>query len=870
MATNGGTMPNADPQRVSTGIADLDRLLDALRIGDNVVWRVSDLADYQRLVTPFARAAVAQQREIIYLRFGQHPPLLEAGPGIRVVPIDAHGGFESFTQRVWQLITDYGPGAFYVFDSLSDLLDAWATDTMVGHFFRVVCPYLYELDTVAYFALIAPRHSSRTLARIRQTTQVLIDIHHNGEERQLQPVKVWQRQSPTLFLPHHWHADDAFEPVLDSASATALQAQIAEREAAASRSQALDFWDQLFVQAEQSLADDRQDDELKTRILTAMIARNDRMLALADRYLSLADLISIRQRLLGSGFIGGKAVGMLLARAMVAQHEPELAEHRLDPHDSWYLGADAFYSFLVHNGCWPRFMQQRTKASYYSEAAALREAIKNGEFPTEIHQGLEGLLDYYGQYPIMVRSSSLLEDGFGNAFAGKYDSEFLVNQGSPEERLAALKQAIRTVYASALSNDALHYREQRGLQDQEEPMALLIQRVNGCYHGQYYLPDAAGVGISRNAFVWDDSMDPSAGMVRLVMGLGTRAVDRIEGDHAAVIALDQPGKQPYKSRDDRYRYSQHRVDVLDVASGDLTTIPAQQLMANASKLPIDWLAEVDRDASNRARELKLPNPIWRLTFNRLLQQSPFVENLQQILQRLEQAYGHPVDIEFTLRLDDQGQPHFNLVQCRPLATHGADRPIEWPKKVTEDQRLFQTDGHFMGGNMDWTFSRVMLVDAEAYSLLSMPQKRGVGQLIGDWNRQFKEDDIIMLIGPGRWGSSSPELGVPVGFADIHRVKILVEVADLGRGLIPDLSYGSHFFMDLVENQTGYVALFPHNRDSQVRLEALQRCPVLPHPEDSEVAGDPAIAGCLAVYDTSEERLRFIADVMDQRALCWWP
>lgn len=869
LVTNGGTMSNADSQRVSTGISDLDRLLDDLRIGDNVVWRVSSLADYRHLVSAFAEAAVQQQREIIYVRFGQDAPLLDVGPGVRVVAVDAQGGFEGFTRRVWQLITDYGPGAFYVFDSLSDLLDAWATDAMVGHFFRVVCPYLYELDTVAYFALIAPRHSRITLARIRATTQVLIDIHRDGDQRQLQPVKVWQRHSPTLFLPHHWYPKDAFEPVLDSASATALQAQLAEQEAALNQAQTLDYWDQLFVSAEQSLANGEADDALKTRILNALITRNPRMTALAEQYLSLADLVSIRQRLLGSGHIGGKAAGMLLARAMVAHHQPELAAERLDPHDSWYLGADAFYSYLVHNGCWPSYMRQRSEAGYFSEAKSLRQAITQGEFPTEIRLGLERLLDYYGQYPIMVRSSSLLEDGFGNAFAGKYDSEFLVNQGSPEARLAALEQAIRTVYASALSDDALHYRAQRGLQDQEEPMALLIQRVNGSYHGRYYLPDAAGVGISRNTFVWDTSMDPAAGMVRLVMGLGTRAVDRIDGDHAAVIALDHPDKQPYKNRDDRYRYSQHKVDVLDITAGELTTLNAGPLLTEAKDLPLDWLAEIDRDASNRARELNLPGPIWRLTFQRLLNQSPFVDCLQQMLLSLEHAYGHPVDTEFTLRLDAQGEPHFNLVQCRPLSTHGADGPVDWPDSIPPGQRLFETDGHFMGGNMDWRLNRVMHVDPDAYSQLSLPQKRGVAQLIGDWNRHFNQDDTVMLIGPGRWGSSSPELGVPVRFADIHRIRILVEVADLGRGLIPDLSYGSHFFMDLVENQTAYVALFPHKRDSRVHLDALQRCPLLPHPRDSEVAEDAAIADCVRVYDTAGEPLRFIADVMGQRALCWW-
>lgn len=856
--------------RVSTGLSGLDHLLDDLRIGDNVVWRVNNLDDYRRLVTPFAEAAVQQQRDIIYVRFGQQAPLLAAGPGVRVVSVAAEGGFESFTQRVWQLITDYGPGAFYVFDSLSELLDAWATDTMVGHFFQVVCPYLYELDTVAYFALNARRHSRATVARIRETTQVLIDIHHHESSRQLQPVKVWKRHRPTLFLPHLWHEDDRFEPVRDSASATALQADIAQHDNADSQRLALDYWDNLFVQAEQHLAETGEDDTLKERILTVLIARQPRMLSLARAYLSLADLVGIRQRLIGSGYIGGKAVGMVLARAILAREEPELTANSLDPHDSWYLGADAFYSFLVHNDCWPHIMQQRTATGVYRDAPALRDAMLKGTFPTEIRQGLERLLDYYGQYPIMVRSSSLLEDGFGNAFAGKYESVFLVNQGSPDERLEALEQAIRTVYASALSDEALHYREQRGLLDQEESMALLIQRVNGCYHDAYYLPDAAGVAVSRNAYVWDTSMDPGAGIVRLVMGLGTRAVDRISGDHAAMIALDQPNKQPYRTREERYQHSQHLVDVLNISGTGLTTVPLQRLAAETDDLPFDHLAEDDREASKRARELGLNSPVWRLTFQALLNQTRFTAQLQRCLHRLEQAYGQPVDTEFTLRLDDQGMPHINLVQCRPLGTLGADRPVDWPRSVPDGRVLFQTQGHFMGGTMDWSFNRILWVDADAYAPLSHSQKQSVARLIGDWNRHLSPDDRVLLIGPGRWGASSPELGVPVRFSDIHRATVLVEVADLGRGLVPELSYGSHFFMDLVENQTGYVALFPHQSDQRVQLDRLTEHSSLAHPEDSEAARDEAVARCVKVIDSGTTPPRLVSDVVTQRCLCWWP
>lgn len=187
MTGNGGN--SQDHNRVSTGLPGLDDVLDGLRIGDNVVWRVSDLDDYRRFVTPFVESAASAGRRIIYLRFGQHPPLISGKSNIHTENIDALGGFEAFTGRVWRLIEEYGRGAFYVCDCLSDLLNAWATDVMVGNFFRVVCPFLFELDTVAWFALYPDRHSRTTLDRIRQTTQVMVDVHRLGDDVQIQPIK---------------------------------------------------------------------------------------------------------------------------------------------------------------------------------------------------------------------------------------------------------------------------------------------------------------------------------------------------------------------------------------------------------------------------------------------------------------------------------------------------------------------------------------------------------------------------------------------------------------------------------------------------------------------------------------------------------
>ncbi|MCG6983855.1 MAG: PEP/pyruvate-binding domain-containing protein [Thiocapsa sp.] len=861
-----------DAERVSTGLRGLDVVLDDLRAGDNVVWRIDEVGDYRRFVGPFVKHAVARDRSIIYLRFGRHPPLVNPGRGIQVVPIDALRGFEAFTRHVYRLITEHGRGAFYVFDCLSDLLSLWATDLMVGNLFQVICPALCQLDTVAYFGLLSRSHCFTTMARIRETTQVLIDVRRTDHACYVQPVKVWGRQSPTMFLPHIQQGE-TFQPVVDSSDATRLQAQLERHSGEAARRQ-LDYWDRLFLEAAEVASQDadvERSREVQERLCQVLISRDERIIALARRYLDLKDLIEIRARMIGSGYLGGKSVGMLLARRILTQSDPELWQRHLEPHDSFFVGSDVYYSYLVHNGWWPRIMRQRTEPGYFREARSLHQDMRQGRLPEEVRLELARALDYFGQYPILVRSSSLLEDSFGNAFAGKYESLFLVNQGPPEQRLADLEAAICRVFASTMSADALAYRQQRGLADMEEPMALLLQRVCGRYHGRYYFPDIAGVGVSRNIFAWDETMDPAAGMVRLVMGLGTRAVDRIQGDYACVVALDQPHRRPFRDPDDAIRFSQHDVDVLDVCDNRRITLPLAQLVTSTTP-PLRWCAELDQEATQRSRERAGGEAVWRLTFTPLLRHTPFVPLARRLLQALEAAYAYPVDIEFTLHLAADGTPSFSLVQCRPLQTLGLSPRVEIPVEIPSHRVFFATEGHFMGGNIDQPIARVIHVDGARYRALSSVQKFAVARLVGRLNRRTANRDACptLLVGPGRWGTTTPELGVPVRFADIDRVAVIVEVADLGEGMVPDLSFGSHFFQDLVEFRTAYVALFPYAGDAEYRPEWLNdaRPQPTPLPLDPDDPPDVSVAATLSLFDVRDTGLRVVADVLSQRLVCY--
>jgi hypothetical protein len=856
---------------VTTGLPGADTILSGLRLGDNVVWRVDDLADYRAFVTPFVDAALAEGRRVVYFRFGRHDRLVPEGVGVAEYDLDAYRGFESFTVRLHNIIAEEGPGVFYVFDCLSDLLDAWATDAMIGNFFLVTCPYLYQLDTVAYFALMRPNHSDATVARIRATTQLLIDLYACQGELYLHPVKVDQRSSHTMFLPHR-RVGEQFVPLTASVDATTLFArlQTAHR---GQRPARLDYWDLLFMQATE-VAQTGQTGEngaaIAEQLCKVLISREPRMLALSLAHFQLSDLLEIKARQLGTGYIGGKAVGMLLARKILANDTSRAWSEVLEPHDSWFVGSDVYYSYIVNNGWWKLFLEQKTAAGYYSAAEKLRVEMLNGEFPAQIREEFQAMLEHYGQYPIIVRSSSLQEDGFGSAFAGKYESVFLVGQGSPEQRFQQFIDGIRAVFASTMSDEALAYRRARGLDRQEEQMALLVQRVSGAYHGEYFLPQLAGVGVSYNTFVWNPKLDPNAGMLRLVYGLGTRAVDRVDGDYPRIVSLDAPLLIPTAGMADAARFSQHKVDVLNVAANELQTVPLAVVTDKLADQPWHLFGVAKRNTASRSLELgRMPDQRWVLTFEGLLSRTDFPAIMRQMLSVLRQAYNYPVDVEFTASVDDAGRIAVNLVQCRPLQTKGVHgRRVIIPTDVPEGKTLWRSHGSFMGGSVVQPLRRVISVDALAYSGLRLTEKHEVARAIGRLTRLIPSRGELptALLGPGRWGTSTPGLGVPVRFAEIRQVAVLGEVAFSAGGLMPELSFGSHFFQDLVESDVFYVALFPENEGVSLNLDLLVDRPnLLPEllPADAE------LAKVIRVADFAEsDGLMLQSDILSQQVVCY--
>ena len=863
-----------DRERVSTGFHGLDEILDSLRMGDNVVLQVTDISDYKKFVFPFVEESLVSNRRVVYMRFASHDPIFTDEDNVVVYNIDASNGFESFSTQVHHIISSEGRDVFYVFDCLSDLLHVWATDLMIGNFFLITCPYLFELNTVAYFALLKNTNSFETITAIRDTTQVLLDIYDFNENTYVHPLKVWNRSTPTMFLPH-MEKGDKFIPLTTSADTSRLFSDLSMSGYDSPRRN-LDYWDRMFLDASDiyQLVKSggvplEEEKELVEKLCKNILSKDERFITLITENFSLEDLLQIKARLIGSGFIGGKAVGMLLARKILSHVSETDYDQLLEPHDSFYIGSDVFYSYLVQNGLWKLRMEQRKPENYSILAATLKKKLLKGTFSQDIKNQLLRMLEYFGQSPIIVRSSSLLEDGFGNSFAGKYESIFCINQGPLEERYSQFEEAMRKIFASTMNEDALMYRQKRGLADQDEQMAILVQRVSGCYRSHYFLPDFAGVGYSYNTYVWDKDMDPKAGMLRLVTGLGTRAVNRMAGDYARVIALDKPLSKPYSNIEDFKQFSQYKVDLLNISENTMESLSVRTLIDEDLGLNLSLFAERDYVAEKRMKELKINHrESWIITFEGLLSTTPFAQVMQNMLKSLEKIYEYPVDIEFTVNFRDNGIFHINLLQCRPLQVKGLKSKVEFPKKIAPEKLLFEINDSFMGGNIQQFIQRIIYIDPWTYSSLSESGKYEVARTIGRINHLADKKDVSMLLlGPGRWGTSTPSLGVPVLFSEISNMSVLGEVAYPKAGYLPEVSFGTHFFQDLVESEIFYVALFPERSGVVFQTELFSKYEnLLP----KLVPRKAPLKDVIKVFDVGGEHnknLQVIADTMKQKVIC---
>ena len=848
--------------QVKSGIPEMDQAFDYIRLGDNVVWRVSELSQFRLFMEPYVRQAKADGRNIIYFRFASHAPLVEDCPEVKTIHVPLSHRFETFTVEIHNAIEREGKDAFYVFDCLSELQTAWATDLMMGNFFRVTCPFLFILDTVAFFPIIRGKHSVEAIHKILNTTQLFFDVYSDKKNVYVRPEKIWNRNSATMFLPHTYDpATGHFRPILDGVTSSRFY-QILGQVQRSTQEQYSDSWDRFFNRVKMRSESGLDISDECSQMCKIMMTRDTKMREMVSKHFTANDYFEVRDHMIGTGMIGGKSCGMLLARAIIRNNAPDIMEV-LEPHDSFYVGSDMYYTYIVDNDLWDLRIRQRTEEGFFALAKEFAAKLMEGTFSGVMREQFVRIIEYYGQDPYIIRSSSILEDGFGNAFAGKYESVFCANRGSLEERINEFEHAIKVVYASSMSLSALDYRKRRGLAQRDEQMALLIQRVSGSYYGSYYMPCAAGVGYSYSPYRIMKDSDPAAGMLRLVMGLGTSAVDRTEGSYPRIVNLDMPEKTSYSSSADKHKFSQGKAEVIDMQEHRLEKLTYAQIAPVIPRYLERILLEHDTDAEYRLREMGNNREVKFISCRGLVVNKTLMEQMRRMLHCIQEEYEYPVDTEFTINLSENGEYSIDLLQCRPLQIQKGKGGTVVPTDIPSERILLESRGASMGMAKTSRLDRIVYVDPVKYYHLPYKEKDLVAKLIGKINWHYRDrNQNMMLMVPGRVGTTSPELGVPTAFSDISEFKIICEMEESKAGYNPELSYGSHIFQDLVEAEILYTAVFRNEKTIHFEPEKLKESRELTNEFDTS----GKLLDIVHVYDVTDHQCEVYHDVAEEHLL----
>lgn len=602
--------------------------------------------------------------------------------------------------------------------------------------------------------------------------------------------------------------------------------------------------------------------EERKKVCGWLMTTESHMNNLIASYFTVKDFKAVWERKIGGGVIGGKACGMLAARKLVQLKLPECAAH-LEPHNSYFIGTNVFYQYLVVNRCAELKAKHRLEKEHFKETEELTSRLKTGTFPEEIRSRFKAMLEHYGTTPLIVRSSSILEDGYGNAFSGKYESVFCMNQGTIEERLQEFEEAVRRVYASVMDEAAIEYRRKRHLLDVDEQMALLVQPVAGQEYGGLYFPVAGGMGCSYNPYKWMEQLNPEAGMLRMVTGLGTRAVERTPGDYPRLVGLDRAQANLRTTIAERHKFSQRKVDVLDFGQRCLRTKSLEEIVPLLPKWQRHLVLSHDTEAEDLLAERHIYRKVYFADCQGLVENQQFIHTMRSMLKLLEEEYGRPVDVEFAVTSPEEGSWKLNLLQCRPLQSSKSEQ-VHIPEGV-DQELLFDVRRTSMRRSKEEPIDYIVWVGGKKYFEFPYAKKPDVARLIGRINQHFEDvDKKLMLLVPGRIGTSSPELGVPVAYAEISQFSAICEVAYGDVGYHPDLSYGSHMFQDMVEADVYYGAI---NDNSKTRLFQPELLKNYPEVLEEILPGEDELAEIVKVYDVSGGAASLILDAKEGRAVC---
>ncbi len=534
---------------------------------------------------------------------------------------------------------------------------------------------------------------------------------------------------------------------------------------------------------------------------------------IAKHFVEIKDFYSLLHNLIytaeSHGALGGKSAGLFLAEKIIkksAQYSNLLADVKYPK--TWYITSDAMKSFMYYNNM-EDILEQKYKDinDIRKEYPHIVQAFKNSHFPLVLVNGISRALDDFGDNPIIVRSSSLLEDRVGASFAGKYKSLFLANQGTKQQRIDALLDAIAEVYASVFSPDPIGYRNEKRLMDYNEEMSIMIQEVIGKKIGKYFFPAFSGVGFSHNEFRWTPRIKREDGLLRMVPGLGTRAVDRIGNDFPILLSPSKPDLKLNLSAKEMLNYSTSHIDLINLETNTFETKEIDEIVKETgTEFPLlnDIFSIYEEGFIKKPFGLGIDpkNDELIVTFDNLISKSPYIKQLDLILKELKDKLDRPVDIEFSC----DGK-NLYLLQCRPQNVASENVSATIPEDVPKEQIIFTANKFVSNGKVP-NIAYLVYVDPDKYTDRPYQDLKDISKAVSKLNKLLPKKTFI-LMGPGRWGTRDDmRLGVKVSYSDINNTAGLIEIAKQKGSYTPELSFGTHFFLDLVESNIRYLPLYP--------------------------------------------------------------
>jgi CheY-like chemotaxis protein len=505
---------------------------------------------------------------------------------------------------------------------------------------------------------------------------------------------------------------------------------------------------------------------------------------------------------IGNGSLGGKGRGLAFMHKLLAQEKLELPGAEIAIPQTTVLASDVFEEFLDENRLHPR-----TLAPDRLGDEGIVDAFRRGRFTSERRAQLAKFLRVVND-PIAVRSSSILEDSLYQPFAGVYATLMLPNSHpSLDVRLAQLLEAIKIVYASTYMRSARDYLDSTPHRLDEERMAVLLQRVVGSQHGNAFYPTLAGVACSYNFYPFRDAR-PTDGVVQVAMGLGKSVVEGLE---ALRFCPAYPQVLPqFSATADVLRNAQRRLFVLDMSRDDI--IPGLPIDANVVEQDAtealatgagDAIASTYLPANDRIVPALVPGGTPLITFAALLneQRFPLPSLLLRILRAAERGMGVPVEIEFAVELPRAADAvqTFHVLQVRPMIVEAVGDGATISAEAL-DSAIVVSD-RAMGHGRSRAIADIVVVASD----LERARTRDVAGIVERLNQELRaQKRPYVLIGPGRWGSRDPWLGIPVTWPQVAGAKAIVETDFVDLEVEP--SQGSHFFHNLTALGVTFLAV----------------------------------------------------------------